>query len=82
MEIQIKINCLLLRTQNRVETRLVYHIDKGLGIVLREVANHLNLIVVREDCCDYGDALIPSEGITDQPFPGWYSTAVVKLMLV
>lgn len=67
-----------------METCLIYHIDKSLGIVLREVANHLNLTVVREDRCDYGDALIRSEGMADQPLPGWYSTAeeMVKLTLV
>ena len=52
-------------------TYLVYHIDKGLGIVSGKMLDHLNLIIVQEDCCDQGNALFCGEGTADQPFPGW-----------
>ena len=51
-------------------THLVCDIDKGLGIVPREVFDHLNLIVVQENRCDKGDTPIRGKGRTDQLFPG------------
>ena len=56
-------------------TYLVYHVDKGLAVIPREVSNHLNLNVVREDRCDQRDALICGESTAGQPFPGWKFTA-------
>jgi len=61
-----------------VRTCLVYDIDKVLGIVAREVFDHLNLVAVREDSRDQGDAFVRGEGIADQPIPGWKSTARKK----
>lgn len=51
-------------TRKHVED-LVYHIDEGLDIVPSELPNHLDLIVVREYCCDQRDTLACSEGLTD-----------------
>ena len=53
---------------------LVYDINKVLGVVAREVFNHLNLVVVREDGRDQRDAFIRGEGVTNQSFPGWAPT--------
>jgi hypothetical protein len=57
--------------RQRRETHLIYHIDKGLGIVPREVPNDFDLIAVREDLRDQRDAFVSGEAVTDQPFPSW-----------
>ena len=53
------------------ETYLIYNVDESLGIIPREVSDHLNLITIREDCRDQRDALVCGEGVTDQLFPSW-----------
>ena len=75
---------ILLRRKS-AETCLVQHINEGLGVISRKIFDHLNLTMIQEDHRDQGDALIHSEGITDQPFPGWGLTAheeAVELMNV
>jgi len=57
---------------------LVYDIDKVLGIVSREVLDHLNLVAVREDTRDKGNSFVRGEGMADQPFPGWTPAARKK----
>jgi len=59
----------------RVETYLVYHVDKSLGVVPAEISDHSNFMMVREDGCDQRDALACGEGMVDQPFPCWLFTA-------
>ena len=52
-----------------METHLIYHINKRLGIVSRELSGHLDLTMGREDRCDKRYALMCGEGATDQLFP-------------
>jgi hypothetical protein len=48
---------------------LVYHVDKGLGVVSTEISNHLDLIMIREDGRYQRDAITCGKGIADQqPF--------------
>ena len=61
-----------------VETNLVDHINKLLGIVPDEIFDHLDLSIVRKDYCDQRDALGRGESATDQPFPGCIFTAHEK----
>ena len=51
-------------------THLVDHIDKRLGIVPRQVFDHLDLIMIRKYCRDQTCALVRDEGMADQPLPG------------
>ena len=44
---------------------LVYHINKGLGLVRGEPPNYIGLTAVRENLCDKRDALIYCEGQAD-----------------
>ena len=63
----------------------IYRIDKGLGIVPRELFDHPNLVIVHKDCCDQRYALVRGEGMIDQLFPGWVFTTnekVIKLINV
>jgi len=53
------------------DRHLVYHIDKCLGIIPREISGHFDLVVVREDCCDQKGALVCGKGVVDEPFPDW-----------
>lgn len=55
-------------------TYTAYHIDKGLGIVPREVFDHLSLVIVQEDCCDQGDAFFCGGSMADQQLPSWVLT--------
>ena len=48
---------------------LLYQIDKMLGIIPREVFDHLDLDIIRIDCLDQRDAVMSGEGMTDQLFP-------------
>jgi len=32
-----------------MDTHLVYHVNEGLGVIAREISDHLDLIMVRED---------------------------------
>ena len=48
---------------------LLYQIDRILGIIPREVFEHLDLDIIREDYRDQGDTVVGGEGITDQLFP-------------
>ena len=52
-----------------MNTYLVYHVNKGLGIISREMSDHLNLITVREDGRYQRSAFVHRKGIADQPFP-------------
>jgi hypothetical protein len=64
--------------KSHVETNLIYHINKLLGIVPDKIFDHLDLNIVRKDCCDQRDALGHGESVTDQPFPGWIFAAHEK----
>jgi hypothetical protein len=57
-----------------VETYLVYYVDEFLGILSREMLDHLYLIIAREDGHYQRGALVRRKGIIDQPFPGWRVT--------
>jgi hypothetical protein len=50
-------------------TCLVHLIDKRLGIISGEISDHIDLIRVRENRRNQGDALALNEGIVDQTFP-------------
>ena len=52
-----------------MRTCLIYCIDEGLGIISREVFDHLDLIGVREDGRYQTNTLVYGKGISDQPFP-------------
>jgi len=52
-----------------LDSYLVYYINKFLGIIPRELSDHFNLVVVREDLRDQRLALVRGEGIVDQLFP-------------
>ena len=54
-----------------METHLVYHVNKGLGIVSTEMPDYLDLIMVRKNGFDQRDALVKGKCRTDQLFPGW-----------
>ena len=54
---------------NDGDTRLIYHIDECLGVISREIFEHLNLITVREDGCYQTSALFRGNGRANQPFP-------------
>jgi len=53
----------------------IYHIDKVLSAVPREMSVHFDLIVVRENCCDQGDTFVCGKTGVDEPLPGWRFTA-------
>lgn len=59
-------------------TYLGYHINKDLGVVSRQVPDHLNLIAIREDPCNQGNSLVRGEGTANQPFPCWAFTSNEK----
>jgi len=74
-----------LRGQESVDAHLVHRINESLGIVSREISDHLNLITIGEDGCQQRDALVCGKGVADQLFPGWRVTTVedtVKLTIV
>ena len=52
------VNGCVLRRLNNVKTYLVYHVDKGLGIISGEMPYHLDLIRVREDGYYQGYTLV------------------------
>ena len=54
-----------------METHLVYHVNKGLGIAPTEMPDDLDLIKVRKNGFDQRDALVNGKCGTDQLFPGW-----------
>ena len=56
--------------ERNVNTCLVYHINKSLRIVSREIFKHLDLITIREDDLYQIDALIRGKDMSDQLFPG------------
>jgi hypothetical protein len=73
----------VLRREMNVETYLVDHVHKFLGILSREMFDRLSLVIVREDGRYQIVELMRREGIVDQPFPGWRDTThenTVKLM--
>ena len=51
-------------------TRLVYHIDKSLGIIFRERFEYLDLIGVREEGLYQLNPLVRGNLRADQPLPG------------
>ena len=58
-----------------MDTYLVHHINKYLGIIPGEKPNRFDLIAVGEYACYQKDALVFGKGnIADQPFPGSWST--------
>ena len=54
---------------------LIYYVNKGLSIVPKETANHLNLTTVREDGRDQGGAFVRREDMGNQTFPRRGATA-------
>ena len=63
---------------NRVGTYLVYHINKVLGIVTRNLFNHLDLIVIQEHFRDQRDPIVCGKSMISQLFPDWTFTAREK----
>ena len=61
-----------------MDTHIVYHIDKGLSIISREISDHVDAITVREDGHYQSDAFLCGKRIADQPFPDWDVTAHEK----
>ena len=59
---------------------LVYHIDKVLGIVPRELSDPPDLIAIREDCSNQRDAAVYGKGITNQLFPRWMFAGCKKIV--
>ena len=57
---------------------LINHVDKGLGIFPTEGLQHFNLVAVREDGRDHGDAFACSKFPVDQTFPRWSAAAREK----
>ena len=51
-------------------TYLVHNIDECLCIMHREVFDHLDLVIIRENCRNQSDMLVHGKGIADQLFPG------------
>ena len=54
---------------------LIYRVNEYLGIITKEISNHLDLVVVREDGCYERGALMRGKGVASQPFPGRGVTA-------
>lgn len=52
------------------ETYLVYNVDERLGIVPREIFDHLDLIIIRENFRNQSDTFVHGKSIADQFFPG------------
>ena len=48
---------------------LIYQVDEDLSIVPTKTSNHPNLMVVREDIHDQGDAFVCDDRTADQTFP-------------
>jgi hypothetical protein len=46
-------------------TYLVYHVDKGLGIVSTEISNRLDLIMIQEDGRYQRDAIMCGKAVAD-----------------
>ena len=68
-----------------MDAHLVHRINESLGIISREMSNHLNLITVGEDGRQQRGALVRGKGVADQLFPGWRVTTTddtVKLTIV
>ena len=66
-----------------VGTYGVHLIDKNLGIIPREIFDHLNQVILQKYCSDQRYAFVRGEGMIDQPFPGWSFAArerVVRLV--
>ena len=55
--------------QKGASTYPVYRVDKALGIVPKAISDHLDLIVVREDCRDKRDALVRGKCMAGQSLP-------------
>lgn len=49
---------------------LMYHIDEGLSCVPVKIANHLDLILSRENIIDQRDELMRSEDTSSQAYAG------------
>ena len=52
------------------KTYLVYNVDERLGVVLREIFDHLDLIIIRENFRNQSDTFVYGKSIADQSFPG------------
>ena len=55
---------------NCAGTCLIYRIDEGLGIIPREVFDHLDLITIGEDGRYHRDAFVGGKAGADQTYPG------------
>ena len=49
----------------------IYHIDKGLCVVPKEVVDRVTLVFTREDRLDQGGKFMRSERASDQTSTGW-----------
>jgi len=73
-EVLVGVNQRILRREDIMDTYLVYHVNEDLGIITREISDHLDLLMVREDGRYQRDALVRGKGRADQPFPAWRVT--------
>jgi hypothetical protein len=55
----------------------VYHVDKVLGIIPREIFNRLDLIMIQEGSRYQRVALMRGKCVAEQLFPGWNVTSRV-----
>ena len=61
--------------RSSVEIYLIYHIDKCLRIIPKEIANHSDMVAIGEDGCYERRALMRGKGVVDQLFQSWNVTA-------
>jgi len=66
LNILIEVNQPAPRTCNRACAYLIYPVDQGLGTIPGDMFNHLDPIIVQEDCRDQRDASVRCEGVADQ----------------
>ena len=48
-----------------METHLVYHVDKGLGVVSTEITDQLELVLARESCPNQRNDIVLGKGVTN-----------------
>ena len=56
---------------NKCRTRLIYHINKGLGVVPTEAADNIIPILTREDSLDQEGEFIRVEHVSNQKLQGY-----------
>ena len=65
----ISLNGLVMMRKYR--TCLIHHIDEGLRVVLKEVADCIARILTREDLLNQGGEFMWRKRASDQAFTGW-----------